>query len=506
MEVDLSIVPKKHPTLYDIKESFKVIKTKNYDGVMGEDDTCLVVFTNFVLGRKPIILTGTRASGKSCIMRTVATYCKRPAILGKTSEKAPIYDFQRINKSTHLVVPELQKVSATTIEMLKDFGENEDFTYKTANDLTGFRLKAKPYITSKADENAFELGEELLSRLTTVRVNSSEEQNKVVVSWQLDKYKNPLSQRSMTEKDLNELYAYVHSLPDIEELDFAYPPGSYMSRAIPTYFPDSRRDVQKYLRNTFAIALFHFWDRIVYKPKEGKPILLVTPEDIFLNHLLYGKILRDSSLKINEIQYKILEILDKKARDSSFKAMKINDIHKSLLQMGVNVSPSTVKKFCNNLYKSSGFIVKNEDTRPHSYEIGEAFRDFSVELDWEEIIKICEDGIRATFPDLANEYIERFCRNPTTIHPLTGEKIDITKYKIKRDSEIKLAETSSAISDFVTKPKERKEIRIIKELQDEKGFIDAIELEEKLGEKMVENMLIQGIIFQPIPGTYRILE
>jgi len=52
--------PKIVPTLFDIHKSFNVIKVKNHFGIKGEFRPRMVVFTNFILGNKPIILTGSR--------------------------------------------------------------------------------------------------------------------------------------------------------------------------------------------------------------------------------------------------------------------------------------------------------------------------------------------------------------------------------------------------------------------------------------------------------------
>jgi hypothetical protein len=50
--------PEVIPTLYDINKSFDYIKTQSHDGIKGEHHARMVVFTNYVLGRKCVILTG----------------------------------------------------------------------------------------------------------------------------------------------------------------------------------------------------------------------------------------------------------------------------------------------------------------------------------------------------------------------------------------------------------------------------------------------------------------
>ena len=60
-KLNLDYTPDIVPSLYDIHKSFDIIETKRYKGIKGEESLRMVVFTNWVLGRKHILLTGQRS-------------------------------------------------------------------------------------------------------------------------------------------------------------------------------------------------------------------------------------------------------------------------------------------------------------------------------------------------------------------------------------------------------------------------------------------------------------
>ncbi len=539
--VDLTFEPDFKPSLFEIKESFKEIKVGKHKGIKGEEDTCLAIFCNFVIGGKHIILTGSRASGKTLCMMTVAnTYCKNPTIMGKSSALGQITDDEVLNAASHFIIPELQKVTVETIEMLKDFGEGETFSYKSTGKKT-IRIEPKAFITSKADENSFELGEELLSRLTSVRVNSSEDQNKAVVDFHLEQAANPFIKGNFDQMDIDKLRGYVLSLPNISEFNFVYPAGKYMRKAIPTFFPDSRRDVQKFLANTYAITLFHFWDRITIEKGQGRgkdkqKVLFVTPADIWINQKIFGKILRDSSLKINEVQFDIIRILDEHSKRSAMNPeMRIKELHRSLHHSGTNISPVLVSRYCESLYKETGFVIRNSDKRETSYEISEAYKNFTIKLDWQEIIDICANNVRQNFPEIAEDYINRFCKNPTANDPFTGEDIRILDGDTQK--EIVVEVTKDKLSQFfqeekkppvITQPSSEEalvteEIMVteepvvdvspsllppiewIKEHRNDKGFADEMDFVKEYSEEVLKNLKHAGEVFSPFNGLIQVL-
>src|SRR3990167_2953723 len=163
-----------NPTLYDIHKSFDCIQIKNkrneivYNGIKGEFSLRMILFTNFILGKRCVAIFGSKSSGKSNIMSVVSSYALKPYYMDKASEKADLRD-DKINEFSHVIVPEINKINNNQIEMLKDWGENKASEYKytdvTLRRPISISIDPKPFVTSLADENDVKLGEELLSRV-----------------------------------------------------------------------------------------------------------------------------------------------------------------------------------------------------------------------------------------------------------------------------------------------------------------------------------------------------
>lgn len=474
------IIPQVRPSLYDINQSFDVIKTDRYCGIKGEYEARMVLFTNFILGEKPVILKGSRASGKTNLIEIVGVYAKNPIVLASSSEKA----FQRntgLNLATHFIVPEVNKIHEKTFEMLKDFGEGAKHYYTF---LDAFKepqtilLDPKPFVTSIADENKNVnlLGDELLSRLTVIRTDSSVNQNVAVVDEKLRRAENPFYKKGVSQDKVKKCIDYVKGLPSITNFGFVYPAGTIIRSAIPTLFTDSRRDTEKYLYNTYGITLFHYYDRLK-KAFDGKDYLFVTPVDMWLNNMIYKNVLLESSLKCGKIEQEILDTLtifgnEVKNDDwgNKVKGLKITDIHTELLKRSYTPTIDSVTKYCSQL-SETGYIIRNEEVRPFRFSLNpELHREYKVKINWLEVVEACKASMSKNFPEVADEYISRFCEGNglLCIHPFSGETVNILDEKpVEENPVVTQVEEQKVVK---LEPKKEEQITILG-VDDEKDVI-----------------------------------
>jgi len=543
--------PKVIPTLFDIHKSFNVIKVKNHYGIKGEFRPRMVIFTNFILGNKPIILTGPRGSGKSLLMKTVCTYAKNPGEITAASEKADYRD-TNLNEYSHFIIPEINKISDNFLEVLKDIGEGEKSTYKVLDAYkmpTTYTIDPKPFISSIADENPGKMGDELISRLTVIRTDSSLGQNKSVIEYKLSKAQNPFFKRDISQVEVKSFRDYVKSLPDIKEFTFIYLPGQSVIKAIPPFFTDSRRDIDKYLENTYGIALFHLHDRMIVK-RGKKELLLITPADAWYNHIIFNDVLVQSSLKCSGIEKIILELLASLV-DSEGKYISLapKEIHTSLVKKGFTPNLPTIKKYCKNLY-SNGYLIQDEEKKPFRYESSGFLKDFVAHINWKEVVDECKKSIKSQFnKEVSDEYIKRFCGEDGKIivnHPFTGEEINLLEFKeeafVKKEviKNIKLKESKKGtienldsfktkvelpnndiedgnnvvVENIVNEPdktdKEDKRIPIEEFMEmygkETNGEVNAIYVESYYSEEQAKRWLKEGIIFEPKNGRYKLLK
>src|SRR3990167_2470382 len=167
IELDLTFKPSYKPSLFDIHKAFDVIETDRYKGIKGEYYNRMVVFTSFVLAKNCVILEGPRSSGKSNVIDVTSKFCREAKLIDKASEKADYRDHLSLNEASHFIIPEVNKVSESFKETMKDIGEGKKSQYKYLDEMKVPRkisIDPKPFITSRADENDNVLGEELISR------------------------------------------------------------------------------------------------------------------------------------------------------------------------------------------------------------------------------------------------------------------------------------------------------------------------------------------------------
>jgi len=499
--------PVNPPSLYDINCSFDAIRTERFDGIKGEFNARMVVFTNYVLGKQCVLLKGSRASGKTCMVDVVTQYCKNPKNIDLASERADYRDAKSLNEATHFIISEINKTSKTFIEIMKDLGEGKDSTYKTVDAgryTRELKIFAKPFISSLADENEAVLGEELLSRVTVIPTDSSREQNLRVIREKLMRAQNPTAKREVTQEDIKEFIKYVKELPDIKSVAFVYLPGESMMKAIPPMFTDSRRDIEKYMKNTFGITLFHYHERMIVE-KGKKKYLLVTPLDCWYNDRIYGNIIVQSALKCGTTQRVILDILKaKEGKSGANEGLTLKQVHKEMMLKGMSPSYKMVEKYCEELYEV-GYLLKNDSVRPALYEMNPSFKsDFKEEIDWREVVGECRKAVEKQFPNDAAEYVKRYCTTPIiAIDPFSGEEVsilDTPKVVVKENEEDKLVhERSQAISDMMVEEDRNDLIKreILKELE---VAVDHQVLETLLVDKVV------GVVAGSSLDVYEVLD
>jgi len=509
-----------NPSLYDIHKSFNIIQVKNdqgkiiYNGVKGEHNLRMIMFTNFILGKKCIALLGSRSSGKTNIMKVVGSYASNPMSMDKASEKADLKNEELI-KASHLFVPEINKINNNQIEMLKDFGEGATSVYKwhdvTFKRTREIKIPPKPFVTALADENAAKIGEELMSRLTTLTTDSSTMMNEAVIKDKFEKAATPFKKLTIDQSDVVKYQMYVHALPNIDDITFVYIAGKAMIKAIPKWFSDSRRDTDKFLGNTYAITLFHYYDRIV-QTKRNKKIMFVTPEDMWYNHIIYHDVLVQSALKCSHLQKRILDILLVNKNERPNKPyMKVTEIHKALIHQALTVSVSNIESQLDSLYKN-GYIYKSKDGVHNTYEMGdEDTLSFNFDIDWNEIVEACKSNIREHYPEIADEYIKRFCGNEIICtHPFTGEKINI----LNQTTPIKQSETKvekpvvkpliqSGQSRLVVKQDTPKTPTNAEEYMEVHNVVDCIELETKFNINDIKRLITLGVMYEKQGKYYK---
>lgn len=400
--------------------------------IVGEYETRLATFTNWVLACQNVNLTGQRASGKTFTVEHVSKFLPSEGglyNLSSGSDKAPWYQAEAMKKHTHIMIPELNKVPKVVLEILKDWGEGRASTYSVTIFEAGNRrihkytLPPRPFIFCLADEEELRIDEQLRSRLTVIRTDISEHQNKAVNKQQADLAMLPSNPKPFDPAKYTDIRNHIETLPPWDEEGYRHPAANLFMNCIPTIFTNCRRDFPKYLRNTYGITRFYHKDRLSTTIStlnknnvvEKKMIYFVTPADMYYNHVIYGNILIESSLRCNNMERQLIKILQDTG-DSITRTI----IQAQVRKHGMNINASMITRHLRTL-TDLGYVECNKDrSKPATYKVGQLFREHKFEVDWSVIIAECIKNIKAHYPDIAEQYITKYCKDPQVIHPYNG--------------------------------------------------------------------------------------
>jgi hypothetical protein len=296
------------PEMYDVNAILD-------DTIVGEHSARMSLFTIFILSKICSYVSGPSAGGKTMIMDACID-CLMPGdgvVVEGGSDKA-IFDKEgEIKKARYVEIRELNKVNPLWLEIFKSWGEGKEFKYERAQ-LNGrnqkIELPPRPFVVSRADESAdaHDVGAEFRSRMVEISVDGSQDQTESVMDRQAENVENPFDVKHVDKVMKACLKWHISNLPDYDV--YVNPAGGILKKYIPTMFTTARRDFPKYLANCDGIAKFYHKDRMTVDI-QGKSTIFITPQDIFLNHYVFGTALIASALRCSQLEKQMIKVIEK---------------------------------------------------------------------------------------------------------------------------------------------------------------------------------------------------
>ena len=408
--------------------------------IVGERYNRLSVFTVFVLSKICVYISGDSGAGKTQLMDAVTSTllpghtCKVSQGSGKmifTNKKA-----REMNKASYIVMPELNKVhnNLDLVEVLKTWGEGKDASYERSEfgkNVDKVPLDCKPFIFSRATESAkiAPVPGELMTRVAEFMVDSSKEQTSDVMDSIADDAEDPFTtvERDVIQEAL--IQYYVSNLN--HDNMFMNPMAKILTNYVPKVFAASRRDFKRYLRNINGICNFHHPDRMyITKGDNTKRVYIITPQDVFYNHIIFGQTLIRSAMRCNQIEKKIIKICS-----ISKGGFTKGQIQSALRSDSINTTLNNVENHLTELV-NIGYLLAEKTGREYYYAVSDTYREFEAKPDMTELIEYTIQSINHN-PHLSqsdkDKYIERYCQGAglDVVHPFTGEIVNILTYEFE---------------------------------------------------------------------------
>lgn len=410
------------PTLYDVHKFLD-------ETVVGEYETRMSIFSTFILSKISTFVSGLSAGGKTTVLDAVCDTLMPgdSLVINDQSDKAIFEMAREIEQATHISFLELNKVNPVVIEVVKSFAEGKEYEYKRAQIRGGnqkITLEPRAIAFTRADESAaqFPIGAELMSRMVELRVDGSEEQTIDILNKKADVFSNPFEQTILNNVQRANLKYHISNIPEYTHIINIS--AASLIKFIPTTFVTSRRDFVKYINNIDGITRFHYKDRIDVNIQDVR-VLFSTPEDIFLNHLIFGENLIASAIRCSELEKNIISILPGNGANKS-------QIQSALRNNSINLTLTTVETHLKSLV-DIGYLTVELQGRNNIYSVSDFYKSFDVQLDMQYIVDKAIKNIKSAsvYNDISDEYINRFCSKSAMMiqHPFSTDKINMLDYE-----------------------------------------------------------------------------
>lgn len=445
------------PTLYDIK------KMGDDFGLVGEDDTQLVVFLSFLKGGF-VAMTGLSRGGKDFVV-DAANYAMPDDVVFKvptSSSKTVLYEMEdQMNNARVHRYPDIATLEdkGHLEEIMKAHGEGRTITHSRTTGGGGSKesMTLHPpdcFVMFVATDNEqVDLNDypELRNRALTVSIDASKELTEKVNTNQARRMSG-LEDMHFTNEERDIIRDYVDGVPVGLYASENGPSGDTFEipavaldnqNPLPQYFTEARQDFPRLMKFVRSVSMFHYDDRMEVQLPDREEVvsLLITPADVWYGMRIFGEKMVLSALNLRDMDFEMLDLI-RNEQDGLSKS----EIQMEMRDSGFNITNRDIKTALENML-TKGYVRKDTNSSPNLWATApfhtKAKRD--ITLDWEELVEDTKETAREILPpDVADEYIEKHCEGDGLFvtHPFTGERMNITKQNLLEEKVEEQADTA----------------------------------------------------------------
>jgi len=198
---------------------------------------------------------------------------------------------------------------------------------------------------------------------------------------------------------------------------------------IPTLFPIARSKVHYFMKLINAVARFYPNEMITTK-RGDITYGLVTPKHNWLATQIYIDTFVTECLQMPAHGIDILKLIPDSDIDqfgmvtSEVIKMSRKEIQQGARAAGLPFSGKNINPLLTSL-TMLGFLEQEEDGNKKVYFKSPLIREPSTKIDWNALIEGTQKFVKETWPEVADEYISRYCTTVNVINPFTGEEVEL---------------------------------------------------------------------------------
>ena len=430
---------------YEIEDLVRYFhNTRNEKGqlvpIIGEDKLAVTSALAYLLEDTNFMINAYSGTGKTVIMNAVFDLLRGTGIKTTTieqlSDTALWYDMDSINQSRFIAIPEAQKCPESIIEILKTWADDRPAVRKrtdvTIQDVREQTLIPKFVFMCKAVENkrgdAF-LDAELERRYMITHTNPTVAQTKDVIRHKLDNLARPQEDIiTMSDEEIQGLRDHIKECiirrDDEKAIKVRNPCAPFLFDIIPTLFPIARSKVHYFMKLINAVARFYPGEMITSE-RNDTTYGLITPKHCWLATQIYIDTFVTECLQMPSHGIDILKLIPDSEIDqygmvtSEVVKMTKREIQQGARAAGLPFSGKNINPLLTSL-TMLGFLEQEEDGGKQFWFKSPLIREPSTKIDWNDLMKNTQQFVRETWPEVADEYNNKYCTEVELSNPFTN--------------------------------------------------------------------------------------
>jgi len=409
--------------------------------IIGEDELGVVATLSYLLEDNNFVIKAYSGTGKTVIMDAVFGLLPEEYYhtIEHLSETAVWYEMDKINRARFIAIPEAQKLPEGVMEVIKTWGDQRPAMRKrtdvTVQDVVEQKLNPKYTFMCVAVENnkgSSYFDAELERRCMIGHTNPTSKQTEDVIRHKLMDSAVPKSElTTMSNEEIEALKRHIVDAigrrDDENAILIRNPCAPFISEAIPSLFPVARSKVIYLLKVINAVGRF-YPDEILKVEKDGVTYGLLTPKHTWLGLRIYLNSFINECLHMPSHGTDLLKLFPDTRIDkfglagSEIVKMTSREIRSAAKRAGL---PFTKLEPVLQGLLMTGFLEEKEEDGKRYYYKSPLLSTPESKIKWDELISSTKDFTREHWPEVAEEYIGRFCEDVKVKDPFTGEEISI---------------------------------------------------------------------------------
>jgi len=414
--------------------------------IIGEDKLAITAALSYLLEDTNFMINAYSGTGKTVIMNAVFGLIDGTGIpyvtIEQLSDTALWYDMERINSARFIAIPEAQKCPESIIEILKTWADDRAAerrrTDVTIQDIRCQTLHPKFVFMCKAVENTrgnLFLDAELERRYMITHTNPTVKQTEDVLKQKLKAASSPDGDlQTMTDEEIKSLKEHIVDCivrrDDARAVKLRNPCAPFLFEVIPTLFPIARSKVHYFLKVINAVARF-FPDDIMTVEREGETYGLVTPKHNWLATQIYIDTFVTECLQMPSHGIDILHLIPDSAMDtygiisSDVTKMSTKEIQQAARAAGLPFAQKNINPLLQALVMLGFLEMEENEKKKRSFFKSPLIREPSTKISWPDLITETQSLMRASWPEIAEDYISTYCTDVEITNPFTKEKVTL---------------------------------------------------------------------------------